>query len=92
MGGLAQPRKREDVPFFPVEIDHIWEWFGEILAGCESGFGPAIVSWQAMRAWADFMQVDLDPWEARALVKLGEERAAILSETPDANHQDPAHQ
>ena len=44
------------------------------------GFGPALLSWETLRAWAAFMRVELRPWEALALVRLGNLRARVIAE------------
>lgn len=45
-----------------------------------NGFGPALVTWEALRAWSEFMAVRLEPWEAKVLVTLGYKRAVIDGE------------
>ncbi|MCK1568992.1 hypothetical protein IVB08_34605 [Bradyrhizobium sp. 173] len=45
-----------------------------------NGFGPALVTWEALRAWSEFMAVSLEPWEAKVLVTLGYRRAVIADE------------
>lgn len=82
MGGAAKKPVALSAPDpeFPEQIAYLWNWFGEIIEGCEPGFGPAVVTWQALASWAGFMRVDLEPWEARTIVRLGATRAAILSE------------
>jgi hypothetical protein len=90
MGGLAKKPAAlsEPEPEFPEQIAYLWDWFGEIIEGCESGFGPAIVTWPALANWASFMRLDLEPWEARTLVRLGTTRAAVLSEdVGDGSHK-----
>lgn len=87
MGGLAKKPAAlsEPEPEFPEQIAYLWNWFGEIIEGCEPGLGPAVVTWQALVSWADVMRNDLEPWEARTLVRLGAVRAAILSEDAGGN-------
>jgi hypothetical protein len=58
----------------------VWDWFCEILDGCVAGFGPAQVSWQDLACWSALTGEAPEPWEARAIVRLGATRAAILSE------------
>lgn len=44
------------------------------------GFGGVpLVSWAALRSWSLLTQTALEPWEARALVRLGIVRAAIVN-------------
>lgn len=70
-----------DGPPFPELLDYLWEWFNEILLGLEqNGMGPVTVSWQSLECWCSQMRVEIEPWEARALVWLGTIRANIQSE------------
>jgi hypothetical protein len=62
-------------------LAYLWEWFCELASGLSSnGFGPTVVTWEALQAWSSFMRVVLEPWEAKALIDLGASRAAIMSE------------
>lgn len=45
-----------------------------------NGFGPALVTWEALKAWSEFMALSLEPWEAKVLVTLGYRRAVIDGE------------
>lgn len=45
-----------------------------------SGMAPAVVTWEGLRAWAGFMNLDLEPWEARTMIEMGYRRAVIESE------------
>ena len=70
-----------DGPECPDALHYLWGYFCEISAGLSSnGFGPPIVTWEALRAWCEFMAVALAPWEARALVVLGHVRATVDAE------------
>ena len=65
----------------PEAVSYLWAWFLEIAMGLASnGMGVPIVTWESLFAWRCQMGVDLDPWEARALVRLGSLRAEILAE------------
>lgn len=76
-------------PEFPDAIEYLWRWFQEISLGLPvSGFGPPVVTWEALRAWQDLAGVGrIEPWEARALVQLGMLRAAILAEKSNAENR-----
>lgn len=68
-------------PEFPQLIDHLWRWFNEIIAGVPpGGFGPQVMPWSDMRAWCELTGERLEPWEARALIRLGIVRVNVLSE------------
>lgn len=79
-----------DAPPFPFEIEHVWSWFNEIIAGCEAGWGPAIITWISLDAWCAMTGNALEPWEARALVRLGARRANVLTEERNAQNKDRA--
>jgi hypothetical protein len=59
--------------------------FAEIVQGVGSnGFGPALITWESLRAWCGLTGERLQSWEARALVRLGYARAAIEGEKQSA--------
>jgi len=61
----------------------------EICSGLGSnGFGPALVTWEALTAWQRLMDIGpIEPWEVRVLVDLGMLRARINSELTDAERK-----
>lgn len=69
-------------PPFPDDLSYLWEWFTEISAGLAAGgFGPPTVTWEAIAAWRRLADIGpIEPWEARALVRLGLLRAEIAAE------------
>jgi hypothetical protein len=68
-------------PPMPSALAYLWIWYCEIAMGLASnGMGPAILSWEALTAWCRQMRVELHPWEARALVRLGHVHAVVQSE------------
>lgn len=72
-----------DEPEFPFELNYLWLWFHELTLGIEApGFGAPVVTWEAVYAWSSLMGIELEPWEAMALVDLGQKRAMILLEKP----------
>jgi hypothetical protein len=50
-----------------------------------AGFGVPAVSWENVQCWKTLMRVDIDPWEAALMVRLGQLRASILSEPDKKN-------
>lgn len=71
----------DDAPECPAALAYLWDHFREASMGlAANGFGPALVTWEALRAWSEFMAVSLEPWEAKVLVTLGYRRAVIDSE------------
>jgi hypothetical protein len=56
------------------------------MAGATPGFGPSVLTWRDVAAWADLTRERPDPWEARALVELSARRAAISSEQNAESH------
>ncbi|MPZ41601.1 MAG: hypothetical protein GEU95_26860 [Rhizobiales bacterium] len=70
-----------DAPPYPAELDYLWGWFVEIVAGLSSnGMGAAVITWETLRAWCELMRLQIRPWEARALIKLSDRRAVIDAE------------
>lgn len=68
-------------PVLPFEASYLWAWWTELALGLPlNGMAPPVVTWDVLRAWALQMQIDLEPWEALTLVRLGSARAAIISE------------
>jgi hypothetical protein len=71
----------DDGPECPPALTYLWGYFCEIASGLPStGFGPPVVTWEALAAWSAFMRIALEPWEARALVELGACRASVDAE------------
>lgn len=72
-------------PLFPAPLAYLWDWFCQVAAGvAATGMGPTIVTWEAVAAWSLLMWVRLEPWEAGAMVRLGQARAAIQAEKTEA--------
>jgi hypothetical protein len=62
-------------------LRYVWNWFCELASGLAvTGMAPSVVTWEGLESWARQMGVDLEPREARTLVRLGQKRAEILSE------------
>jgi hypothetical protein len=92
----GQRRRRRDVtdlipeePPYPEELDYLFRWFMEITFGLPSnGFGPALVTWEALIAWQSLMDIGpLEPWEAKTLVDLGMLRAQVASEKAEQDRK-----
>lgn len=65
----------------PQVLAYLWDWFGDYAFGMAGGgMGPAVATWEGLRAWADHMRLTLEPWEARAMIRLGHIRAVVQSE------------
>jgi hypothetical protein len=65
----------------PDLLRYLWDWFEEISLGLSSdGFGPPLVTWEALAAWCCLTLNALEPWEATTLVRLGRQKAHIDSE------------
>ena len=72
---------------------YLWRFFDEISMGLSSnGFGPPLVTWESLRAWSEFMAVNLEPWEAKVLVTLGYRRAVIDDEEQQKKAKARGHQ
>jgi hypothetical protein len=68
-------------PQCPDGLIYLWGYFLEICPGLsQNGMGHPVVTWECLQAWCGFMRLDLEHWEARALVRLGDRRAAVAAE------------
>jgi hypothetical protein len=45
--------------------------------------GVATVTWEGLAAWCELTGIELKPWEARAMVRLGNVRANALTPKPE---------
>jgi len=86
----------DDAPECPEALAYLWKYFCEICLGLASGgFGPPLLTWEALKAWSDFAAVKLEPWEAKVLVTLGYKRAVVDGEEQEkrakANGRQNAH-
>ena len=65
----------------PALLAYLWEWFCEISMGLAvSGMAPPVVTWEGLAAWRAQMDITLEPWEARAVMRMSCLRANVLSE------------
>lgn len=72
-------------PPFPQLLGDLWKYFCEVSSGvAPNGMGPLTVTWEAIAAWSSLMLVTLEPWEAQAMIRLGQARAAIQDEKTEA--------
>jgi len=70
-----------DAPPFPSELGYLWSWYCQHSMGLTiTGMAPAVVTWEGLASWCDLMGVDLEPWEALTMIRLGHLRANIESE------------
>jgi hypothetical protein len=59
----------------------LWIWFCQHSLGLAiTGMAPAAVTWEGVTSWAALMRIDLEPWEAMTIVRLGTIRASIQSQ------------
>lgn len=54
-----------------------------------SGMGPAMGTWDGIQSWAELAGVELEPWEARTMIRLCVERANIQAEKLKSNSTNP---
>jgi hypothetical protein len=82
----------DDAPPFPAELQYLWQWFSEHCWGLQTnGMTQPRVTWEGLAAWCYLMDIVLLPWEARAIVTLGNVRANALTpktETSSSNGAD----
>lgn len=80
MGGVAPAIVVPAAPPFPLPLGYLWGWFFELLEGAEpGGMGPSRVTWGTLTSWCALTATELEPWEARVLVRLGTVFAAAMS-------------
>lgn len=76
-------------PAFPAPLDYLWAFFQEISAGIAgNGMSYPNIGWGDILDWSALTQTELAPWEARALVDIGNRRANILSESAERQARD----
>lgn len=79
--GKKGPSNVPQPPPFPKEVAYLWGWFLEVVQGLPAnGMCPSPVAWTDLAAWSGLTGTELCPWEARALVALGDLRARVLAE------------
>jgi hypothetical protein len=77
----ATPEVSEPAELPPDLLAYLWGWFEEISLGLSAdGFGPPLVTWEALTAWCGLTRTALEPWEATTLVRLGRIKANVESE------------
>jgi hypothetical protein len=79
--GLKTAITSDFIPPFPFQLSYLWDFFLEVSAGLSvSGMAPAVVTWESVSMWSQLMDIELEPWEVRELVNLGNLRAGVQSE------------
>lgn len=74
------------LPPFPFEVGYLWDWFNEFSWGLTPNpHGPATATWGDVLEWSESADVETEPWERRALVRLAGERARVLLEAVKPN-------
>lgn len=75
-----------DAPAFPEPLLYLWKWYTDHSIGLPcSGMATPVVTWESLAAWCAVMRINLDAWEASAMVSLGMLRAKIASEKTKPN-------
>lgn len=71
-------------PPFPLELDFLWEWYIDVSSGLPiNGMVAPTISWDTLKAWQDLARIELEPWQAQTLVRLGSLRVSIQMEVSD---------
>jgi hypothetical protein len=79
-GWRGPPTALDEAPPFPEELRYLWVWFSQHCWGLQvTGMAMPRVSWEGLAAWCSLMDVALLPWEASALVQLGNVRANAMT-------------
>lgn len=58
------------LPRLPVEVAHIWDWFGDLNSARGAGMALEAISWSDMRAYFEMVSVKPTRWEINALRRL----------------------
>ena len=67
-------------PPFPAALGYLWGWFCEISSGLPiNGMCVPRVAWADIEAWSRVMRIEVAPWEAAALVAIGNVRCEVES-------------
>jgi hypothetical protein len=79
-----------EAPEFPFALDYLWLMFGEFSQGlAPNGMGPVMAAWRDVQAFDQALDLSLEPWEKKTLIRLATLRAVIQSE-PQAPKPDGA--
>lgn len=66
-------RKKKAAPK-QVQVNHRWSyvvfWYEEIRRHTPAGFGIGPIEFEAIRAYRDLFQIDMEPFEVELLMKL----------------------
>lgn len=69
---------------------YLWDYFLEFSMGFPGGgFSVPSATWETLAAWVTMMQIALDAWEAKALLRLSVMRANILGEVKKTGKDKP---
>jgi hypothetical protein len=72
-------------PPFPELLGYLWSWFSQHSMGlAPAGEGFPVITWEGLASWRLQMQIDLEPWEAEAMMVLSVTRANIQAEQATA--------
>lgn len=64
-----------------MELAHLWGWFQDLHAGrSQTGWGPSAATHADLAAWRANLGLDLEPWEVRALMALGQTWLKTMAE------------
>lgn len=60
-----------DTPAAPESLHYLMTWFDQLAGGRAEGLnGPQPITWPDMQAWAQLLQIPLQPWQAGVLRQL----------------------
>jgi hypothetical protein len=77
----AADRLEVEGPPFPELLDYLWSWFSQHSMGlAPAGEGFPVITWEGLATWRLQMQIDLEPWEAEAMMVLSVTRANVQAE------------
>lgn len=70
-----------DLPENPAP--YLVNWLMEVGPVGSGGMGPVPIGWADIQTWQTLTAVDLDPWEARTLVRLSRDFVAEMERAKD---------
>jgi hypothetical protein len=70
--GSESAQAQLDAATVPAACEHIWGWYWELRASTPEGFSRSPVSFQEIDAWIRCMNLEIRPWEIRALRAMDE--------------------
>lgn len=59
-----------DVPPFPYEINHIWDWWVTLQASRPIGMESGHITYAEIESWSRLVKINVIPFEVRCIMAL----------------------